>query len=489
MKRFSRLLALLTTLMLLAVSALAETAPTEEPAPAAAADTVAATVNGTPLYLSELQEAYNYYANQGYDVTYDQVLGFLVNTQLLKELVAESGYDQFTDEERAQFDTEAAASWDEALGSYVSYYLTEDTEEARATLREQAEQYYRSIGYSPEVLADSIASQTAQERYLASKVDADSVTREDVENYLNTQVAEQQAQVQGSVPMYEMYQMYMGTEFMFTPEGYRRVLHILMSVDDALMSAYTEAKENWESLTETLATQNEAAEAAEAPAETEAATAEEPVETEAPTDEEPAATEEPEVPVTQEMVDEAYQKMQEVLDAVIASKQSTIEEIETRLAAGEEFAKIAPEYNEDPGEDLSEGYMVHPESIMWDPVFRDAAFSEEMAKPGDHSKPVVGSHGIHILYYLDDVPAGPNELTDELYDSLYAELISDKQYDVVYQEIEQRAANSLIVRNTDLLSSLDGAADDVEIGFEEEEEAEPAEEAAPAEETAPTAAE
>ena len=142
------------------------------------------------------------------------------------------------------------------------------------------------------------------------------------------------------------------------------------------------------------------------------------------------------------------------------TEKKPIDEIETRLANGEEFAAIAPEYNQDTGEDFTEGYLVHPESIMWDPVFRDAAFSEEMQKPGDHSKPVLGSYGVHILYYLDDVPGGPVELTDDLLAELTAQLVQEKQYDAAEAAIAAKVADSLVVRNTELIESLDAAADE-----------------------------
>ncbi len=513
MKFTSRLLALLMALtLLMSVSGLAETA-------ASPADTVVATVDGTPLYLNELQEAYQYYTENGYSVTYAQILEILISTQLLREIVAENGFDQFTDEEQAAFVEQANASWENGLQGYVTNYLSEDTEEARAELRAQAEQYFRAMGYSPEMLADSLRNQEAQNRYMNSLADKDSVTREDVQNYLNNLAATEMSQID-SVYMYELYQMYMGAEFNFYPEGYRRVLHILLKVEDNLMSAYQDAlaaldelnakipaedaeapAETAEAPTEAAETAEAPAEAAEAPAET-AETAEAPAETtetaEAPaetaeTAEAPAeAAETAEAPADGEATDAEpektpYEKLKTALnEMVIASKQQAIDEIETRLANGEDFAAVAKDFNEDPGEDLAVGYIVHPESIMWDPVFRDAAFSEEMAKPGDHSEPVLGSYGIHILYYMDDVPAGPVELTDERFEALQSEVLEDKQFELADQAISAKQQTADIVRETALIESLDHPVSDVQIDFEadEDEEEEPAEAEPAAEEAA-----
>ena len=369
------------------------------------------------------------------------MLEFVINTELLRELVSEKGFDQFTEEEKAGFVKEGNEYWESALQEYVASNLTEDTEEARTALHTLADQYYRMQGYSPEYLADSIAKQEAQDRYLNSLVGPESVTKEQVQEYLETIAASQEAQIGGSAYMYELYQAYMGMDFKFTPAGYRRVLHILLTTDADLMTAYNTARQNWEELSEQLADQSE---------------------------ENETEADEGETPVTQEMVDEAYQAMQDALAAVIASKQTVIDEIEARLASGEAFEQVAPNYNEDAGEDFTEGYKVHPESIMYDPVFRDAAFSEEMAKPGNHSKPVVGSYGIHILYYLDDVPAGAVPMTDELYKELSEDLLTELQYEAADKEITEKAKASLIVRETAVIEALDNAADDVVIDFDED---------------------
>ena len=471
MKSFTKLLALLTALMLFAAFALAESAESPD-----TGDQVVATVNGTPLYLTELQEAYNYYTEQGYSVTYSQVLEILIETESLKQIITEKGFDQFSEEEKAEYTKQADESWETAIQSYISNYLTEDTQEARDLLRIQADQYFRAMGYSPEYIADSLANQEAQKRYLSSLVSPDSVTREEVQAYLDQVVESQKAEVGDSAYMYELYQMYLGREYMFTPAGYRRVLHILITLDESLKAAGDEATSILEGM-QSAASTEEAAETAE----------------ETDTEEDPYAKLLAVINNMSELGDEhvkaACPKALEILDQLkaagneadealyadmktaieaiaIASKQDTIDEIETRLQNGEAFAAIAPEYSEDPGQDFNEGYMVHPESIMWDPVFRDAAFSAEMNQPGDHSKPVLGSYGVHILYYLADVPAGAVELTDELYAELSESLLQDKQYDIAETAIQEKMKASEIVRETALISELDSTSDDVDIDFD-----------------------
>ena len=486
MKRFCQLLSLLVALMMLPFAGLAEST-----------DTVIATVNGKQVPVSEVQQAYayyyDYYAQYGYSFTYSMAMEAVISEYLLNELIAEGGFDQFTEEEKAALTLEAQAAWDEALQSYVDYYLTEDTDEARAALYAQADAYYRSQGHSPESVAASYLTQEAYSRYQKSLVSPDAVTPEQIQAHLN-EIAASQIQQFGDdmdIMMYEYYPMYTGQDFYFAPAGYRRVLHILMRVDDSLMTAYNEAKENWETLSAALADQQEA-ETADTVPEAEAAEPAEAAENAEAAQATPESDEAEEViPVTQEMVDEAALKMQEALEQLLASKKTEIDDIEQRLENGESFAEIAQDYNEDTGEDYTAGYMVHPESVVLDPAFTAAAFSEEMTAPGAHAKPIVGMNGIHILYYLADVPEGPFDLSDpanqQLAEEIRDELVSELVSEAINAAITAKRAAADITINNELLNSLEEAEEDVEISFDEdeEEEAVSADEAAPEEAEAP----
>ena len=75
-------------------------------------------------------------------------------------------------------------------------------------------------------------------------------------------------------------------------------------------------------------------------------------------------------------------------------------------------------------DNLKNGYPVHAESVIYDPVFTQAAAS--LGKVGDISDPVVSSFGIHILYYLRDLPAGPEELDEQTRAQLKAEIENER---------------------------------------------------------------
>lgn len=118
----------------------------------------------------------------------------------------------------------------------------------------------------------------------------------------------------------------------------------------------------------------------------------------------------------------------------LAGAQAIIDEINARLAAGESFVSLIAEYGTDANFSneafYSTGYQVHPESVMWEDTFVAAAFSAEMAAPGSVSLPFASDLGVHILYYLGDVPGGAVELTQEVYDALAS---------VLYESMAQKA--------------------------------------------------
>ncbi len=492
MMKFARkTLALVLALSLLLCAAFAETAETAAEAQVLQnSNPVLATVNGEPIYKSECDDMISYYAQQQMAVTYAQAVQQLEVNRVLELVMKEEGYLEYTEEEIAKMRDEIQAVWDGYVDQYVSLYLSEDTEEARAELRKQAEETLYASGYSVDSLLETQKLNSGYDRLVSALVPEEAVTEEMIQNSYNELVAQHQSMVGDSAYMRELASMYYGMDLYYMPAGYRNVTHILIKVDEALLKAYQDANENYNTLLTRFEAQNSAAEApaeetaaaeevpAEA-AEAEAAPAEEaaaePAEAEAaPAEEaaaEPAEEAVPEEPVTEEQLEEARLAMEAAKDAVLQSKKAELDDIETRLAAGEAFETLIAQYNEDTGLNPAVGYEVHRESIMWDPVFRDAAFSEEMAQPGDHSKPVVGSYGIHILYYLSDAPEGAVPMTadarSQIVESLRSQLINEALYNIY----EEKLPELTVTKDDAAIAALDGTNSDVTIDFE----AEPAE--------------
>ena len=398
--KLNRLLALLMALMMtfMAVSC----AAAEDAAAEVSDADVLVTVNGTEITRGEILDIasnllYNY-SQQGYD-TSDQSLvsyvssiavEFAIQYALLDQQAAILGYDQFADDERAAIEADANAQWTEIVDMYVSYYgglTAESTEEDKIAARAEVISLLETNGYSYDILLDTLLENATYERLEADMVAGAAVTEEDVQAYYEELIAQDEAQYANDVASYEYMTQYYGETAYYTPAGYRGIIHILLEVDEALLSEY-------QGLAAALEEQENAEEGIE-------------------------TTEEP---VTQEQVDAAKA-------AILASVQPTIDDINTRMQSGESFETLITEYGTDPGmldpANLTNGYAVHMDSIVWDPAFTNAAFSIENI--GGWSEPSLGSYGIYIAYYLRDIPAGPVELTEDLKNDLQAELLAQKE--------------------------------------------------------------
>ena len=417
MKKISRLLALVLALMLCtasvctAVADEATTTDTTETATTSPTD-VMATVNGEPVLRETVENiasnlSYTY-SQYGYDTTTDEnakfinqlALDYAIQYALMDQKAAEWGLDQFTDEEMETLKASNAESWNSLVDSYVSYYgnLTdESTDEEKLAAKTSALAALEAMGYTEDVMMQSTLEEERYNRVRNKMVENVEVTDDEVQTAFDTQVESDKASYEGNVAYYEYMTQYYGQTSYYVPEGYRGITHILLTVDDDLL-------QNYEDLAAKLEEQEEAEDT-----DTTEATA---------TD----VTEETETPVTQADVDAAYQ-------AILDSVQPTIDEINQKLADGASFSDLIAEYGADPGMQsepyMSEGYSVHQDSVVWDAAFVKAAFSVE--KAGDVSEPVVGSYGVHIVYYLRDVPSGAVELTDDIKEDLKSTLLSEKE--------------------------------------------------------------
>lgn len=409
MKKLSRLLALVLALCLaLPVFALAEVT---EGAEAAVEDPVLFTFDEKEVTLSQVENILFNLMSNGYlsDYDYETAIEYLIQNMLAEKQIEKLGLKQFTEEEMDAFRAEAQATWDSAVESNLSYFLSEDTEEGRQQARETLEQYYYSMGINLDVLVEDMVMQAAFEKLYDVILEGKdiAVSEEEVRAAFADYVAQDQQMFEGNVSMYEMYSSYYGYVSMYMPEGFRGVTHILLDVDEELMNAYTAAQAALEEESEEGAT------------------------------------------VTQADVDAA-------LAAILESRKDDIDAIYNWLENGETFENLIGIYGTDPSMEnevyLKEGYAVHKDSITYDPVFTAAAFSEKMQKPGDISDPVVSSFGIHILYYLRDIPSGAVELTDEIYAEIENYLVSTKTNTVYSEAMATWRAEAQIVYNDEAIA-------------------------------------
>ena len=417
-----------------------------------AADTLLCTVNGKEITYGSLQtyiqgimsmyvNDYGYEADDPELISYCNQSGMLLAQQyiILDELGEELNVT-FTEEEQAEIREDSLTTWNEI----ISYYEAEacgisevSTDEEKSAARTSVLALLESMGYTEEsFIADEIDN--ARYQKIMSAVCKDiTVTDAELDEYITSLVAADQEMYSGEdVSYYEMMQYY-GYPTYYRPDGYRAVTHILLNVDETLMNTYSDLTARFEEQQEAEEPVEETEEAV-----TEEAVAEETVTEEAASDT-AVATEAPEAEeetVTAEQVEAARK-------AILDSVQSTVDEIMEKFNAGTPFADLIAEYGNDPGmqqEGATEtGYNVAATSLMWDIPFRDGAMSIEQI--GGVSEPVVGANGVHIIYYLKDVPGGPVELSAEEREEIRNEILGERQNELLDTTIEERMSAAVIV--------------------------------------------
>ena len=409
MKKLFQILALLLALAM-AVSACAETAPAENENP------VLFTWDGVAYEKTKVDETLQQLYDAGYLASasdYDTAIQYMIEDLVVNGKIQELGLDQFTEEEIAGFTQDAQAMIDSEIEGYVEYYLTEDTEEARSQLRADAQQALESNGYTVENVLESVKAQEGYER-LWSKIMADAniqVTDEEIQAEYQQEIARDQEQFEGNVFEYEFYKYYYGVSSLYMPSGYRNILSILLTADEALLNAYQDARNQYEDSID---------------AGDEAKTA------------------------------ELMAAMNTARQAVLSSQKAVTDDIMTKLAGGESFESLMKTYN---NVETAEPTPVHPDSIFVDSDVAAAAFAENMQKPGDVSAPVVTTEGVEIVYYLSDAASGPVPMTDEVREQCKDEVLSTKQEAAYLEALDGWEKEHDIVLNQDVINALAAAGE------------------------------
>ena len=128
---------------------------------------VLVTVDGQEITLNAVKDSLNQLIEAGYasdESAFSLAMEYLIQDIVLKGKISELGLDQFTEDEEEALRADAHAEWESAIDSYVSYVLTEDTDEARAEARSNAEALYASYGYSVESIQADLMMQDGYER-------------------------------------------------------------------------------------------------------------------------------------------------------------------------------------------------------------------------------------------------------------------------------------------------------------------------------------
>lgn len=362
------------------------------------------------IWLKDVEEQYAaaeaQYANYGINLAQygmvdsikTSIVDSAVTNGVLMAKATELGLDQFDEATQASMEESAQAMMDEYVEYYISYFYP-DAEETTDEMRAEAQKYWEDNGMNHDQIMKDLTSSAvldAIQTYVTKDV---AITDEDVQATYDAMVLDAQSRYADDYNYNNDRNS--GAAIAWNPEGYRTVKHVLIKFDDDQAARYNDLQNQLSSL-------NKEKDAIENPVEATAAPEESAEATETP---EPTATPEPR---SIEEINADIAACAAEVEAIYAQLLPKAEEVVAAFDAGEDFDALIEKYNEDPGmksePTASNGYAVAENSTTWDPAFTEGAMS--IAKKGEISAPVYGMNGIHIIYYLDDVPAGQVALED-----------------------------------------------------------------------------
>lgn len=395
-----------------------------------------ATVNGVTITKGEVKDTYEYYQNYYAYMNYyytgnsdissqledikDNVLEAFIRSELVKEKAAELGLDTLSDDDKASIEAQAAQELEDALNEEIeeghidTEGLTEEEIHAAALAHLEEE------GVTLDSLIESDTTSFIADRVRENVIADIAVEDSEIQEAFDKEVADDESSFTNSTYLYELYRSN-GTTIYWNPEGYRTVKHILLQMSDDQKSELTALEDELTSVQDMI-------DALENPEENSEEASEE-------------ATEEAEPALSLDELNARKAEIEKSIEdkkaEIIASFSETTDEIYQKLEDGASFDDLMAEYGEDPGMKsepaMTEGYYVAETSTIWESVFTETAMSLE--KIGDVSEPVLGSNGVHIIYYNADVTPGAIDIAT-VRDDLAATLLTDKQdeaYDAAYQ--------------------------------------------------------
>lgn len=356
-----------------------------------------------------------------------------VGIGLIETKLTEEGKHDFTPGEDELMRAAASSRYEEVWQSAYKMMQSNDMDVSEA----EVSQMVADEGYDVDAFYQEYVVAERQRRAIELYVGDIPITQEEMDEFYETQyVAPDRERYKDDIPRYEREVLNHDGESFYVPEGYRYVRQILLeypeTVTEALKAeaaavedAAKVTNEAVAKLTELVLTTDDWANLDEPRAEYDAAVKD------------------------TEKARRAYLEKREAVTMPLI--QSTLDEINERLAAGIDFVTLITKYSADTSERNvgGEGYPLHALSEGWPQDFVSAAMALE--KPGDVSDPVLTEKGVHILFYASDAPAGDHVLTGDELEMLKQSTLHARQVEELVALFENWKPNYEIETHPELL--------------------------------------
>jgi hypothetical protein len=301
----------------------------------------------------------------------ENIIKELVINQIALEKAAELGLDKLTEDEIAKVDEDYNSTID-SIKSYAEFAAqsavdADDTLNYDEEFQKAMNDYYDAIGYTAEELRAQMEKDTVFKKAYDYFIKDIAVTDEEVKDNYDSNVSIQQGNLENDPSFFEMQSSF-GARILVYPEGYMNVRHIFLAFDDETKSA-----------------------AAAAYGEGDTA------------------------------------KYDELIGQAKAAIQTKIDDIQTRIAAGEDFTALMDEYNEDTAYSYepakTEGTVTGPYKQVEIPGYLDAV--AKLTTDGQISDPVVNYNGVYFIQSVKQL--GGVVPFEDVKEDLKAEMLANKQ--------------------------------------------------------------
>ena len=346
-----------------------------------------------------------------------------------------------TEEEQAAARQTAETNFNDALKQIIDSGSLGETDLEGDALTEAARKYAEESGVTLDNYVESAMTSARNDKLRAYAVKDVTVTDEEIQNDYTVKVNEAKTSYEEDITAFGSA-VNNGTKTYYAPAGYRYVKQILVKFTDEDQAAIDTAKAAVTTAQTALTDAQAAVTANEEALKAEDLTDEKKAElTEARPALDQAVTD------AQAALDEANAASQQALDKAFEDLQPTVDEIQQKLAAGEDFDALMEQYGQDPGMQnepgKTNGYAVCAGFTPFMAEFVDAAMA--LQNVGDVSEPIRNSaYGIHIIRYAADIPEGEAGL-DAFRDEISASLLSSKQ-DETYQNAVTEWTNATDIK-------------------------------------------
>ncbi len=409
--------------------------------PAVDAQTVIIEVSGKTFAKAEVQQAiqnvldYQEYIYSVYGLSFDRTdveaiasaqdsaISSLIEEAVTGQKVTEYGLDQFTEEELAQINKTVEDTYANISDTVKNSYFTQ-TELTGEELDAAVNTKILEIGYgTKEEMLEQEKQTTSLDKLRDMVVRDVTVTEDEIQAQYATNVSQARQTYAETLTQYAS-DVSNGAILYYAPQGYRYVKNLLIKISDEDKAALTELSTQLSDDQDTLsAIQTAVSELPEDPA--------------ADTEDQKKSREEltgQADTLTAEIADLTAQ-LDVLTESAYAAIQPKVDEVLTRIAAGEAFDTLIAAYGEDPGmtqePQKSTGYLLCEGLTTYLEVFVNESMALDAV--GDISEPFRSDSGIHIVQYAGDLPEGQAKLSD-IRDQIEAEILEGKQ-DTLYDEI------------------------------------------------------